>query len=381
MPTSAKTLVFHIGDRKTGSTSIQDAFALKNVNLKGARVYYPAKLAHNYLKGSFKDYGKSAQSPTRGKAIKTFKGLARKIRESDADFCLVSAEVIEGIDPGVFHEVVTTYFAGAADEIRVICYTRPHAARILSSFSERVKNGNPLALNGTLETFFDHNRQREQFHYLPRYQAWRDYFGDRFLLRPMIRDQLHQGSVVADLVHHGFGHRDFQVTETNRSNQSLCLEDLMRLKVLQTHLADHPHKFSHAFGWEISRLINTLPPLETRTKLQLHKSLADDIHATYLEDARAVDREFLGGKPLLETELTNALATPHEDAQSFSPADWLAPSEIRTLNLLAALIADMTQHDQSKWTAYWRAKNLDAMRQARAAARSDKPGRRGSGQG
>jgi hypothetical protein len=366
MPTSPKTLVFHIGDRKTGSTSIQDAFALKTVTLKGATVYYPAKLAHNYLGGAFRDYGKPAQSPARAKAIKTFKGLARKIRKSKADFCLISAEAIEGIDPGVFHEVVTTYFADAADEIRVICYTRPHAARILSSFSERVKNGSNLALNGTLEIFFAHNRQQERFHYLPRYLAWRDHFGDRFLLRPMIRDQLYQGSVVADLVHHGFGRSDFQVTETNQSNQSLCVEDLMRLKILQVRLTDHPHKFSHAFGWEISRLINTLPPLETRTKLHLHKSLAHEIHATYIDDARAVDREFLGGKPLLETELTTALATPHEDAQSFSPADWLDPTEIRTLNLLAALIANMTQHDQSKWAAFWRTKNLDAMRQARA---------------
>lgn len=373
MPTPAKTLMFHIGDHKTGSTSIQDAFALKNVTLKGAKVYYPAKLAHNYLGGAFRDYGKPAKSPARKKAIEAFKGLARKIRKSKADFCLVSAEAIEGIDPGVFHEVVTNHFADAADEIRVICYTRPHAARILSSFSERVKNGNPLAINGTnplaingtLETFFTHNCQQERFHYLPRYQAWRDHFGDRFLLRPMIRDQLYQGSVVADLVHHGFGHSDFQVTETDRSNQSLCLEDLMRLKVLQAHLADHRHKFSHAFGWEISRLINTLPPLETRTKLHLHKSLAYEIHATYLDDARAIDREFLGGKPLLETELTTALATPHKDAQSFSPADWLDPTEIRTLNLLATLIANMTQHDQSKWGTFWRTKNLDAIQQAR----------------
>ncbi len=267
----------------------------------------------------------------------------------------------------MFHEVVTKHFADAADEIRVICYTRPHAARILSSFSERVKNGNPLALNGTLETFFAHNRQKERFHYLPRYLAWRKHFGDRFLLRPMIRDQLYQGSVVADLVYHGFGHRNFQATEADRSNQSLCLEDLMRLKVLQTHLADHPHKFSHAFGWEISRLINTLPPLKTRTKLHLHKSLARDIHATYIEDARAVDREFLGGEPLLETELTAALATPHEDAQSFSPTDWLAPEEIRTLNLLAALIADMTRSDPDKWVAFWRA-NLVGRLQSDTAA-------------
>ena len=362
-----KTLIFHIGDHKTGSTSIQAAFARNKVTLKNRTIFYPAKLAHNYLKESFKAYSRPQRKAAHKKAIATFENLAGRIETARADFCLISGESFEGVDPAVFHAIVTRYFAEAADDIRVVAYVRPHAARLLSSFCERLKNGNARAMGDTLDTFFTHTSKNRRFHYLPRFSAWRDAFGDQFILRPFVRDQLYQGSVVADFIRHGFAQEDFRIEEVDHANQSLCLEDLMRLKVLQSQHAKHPHKLNHALGWEAARLLGTLPAPQTRTRLGLHKALARNIHSTYLQDARAMDQRFFDAKPLLETELTHAVDHATEAAQSLDPSAWLGAGEMRSLTVLATLIGNMTRADPGKWVAFWRS-NLAEGRQPDAAS-------------
>jgi hypothetical protein len=363
MTTSHKTLVFHIGDRKTGSTSIQNAFAQGKVSLRDQTLFYPATMAHNHLKKPFKAWSNPERKAARKKAITKFENLAGRIDKSDADFCLISAEAFEGVAPAVLQDVITHHFAGVADEIRIVAYVRPHAARILSSFSERLKNGNVNVLEASLETFFTANNNTRRFHYLPRFSAWRDVFGDQFTLRPFISSQLFQGDVVADFVCHGFGQPDFQIDETVQSNQSLCLEDLMRLKVLQSHHTQNPKKLRHALGWELARLLGALPLQETRTKLRLHKSLVKDIQDAYLADARALDQMFFDNKPLLETELTQAVDQAAATAQSLAPSDWLGSGDIRSLTLLATLISDMALDDPDKWVTHWRTQNLDTMHQ------------------
>ena len=42
-----KTLIVHVGDHKTGSTSIPNAFASGRVTLPGHSVLYPGNLDHN----------------------------------------------------------------------------------------------------------------------------------------------------------------------------------------------------------------------------------------------------------------------------------------------------------------------------------------------
>ena len=361
--TRKKTLVFHIGDHKTGSTSIQQAFALNKVTLTGRTLFYPGRQAHNHLGAAFRAQAKPKPKAAHEKALKSITNIANRLRKSDADVCLISAESFEQVKPQAFHDILTRHFADICDDIRVVAYVRPHSARILSSFAERIKIGSSQALNGTPETFFTESQKAERFHYGPRFSAWRDLFGESFILRPMIGDQLHQGSVVSDFVRYGLGQEDFQLAPLERSNQSLCLEDLMRLKLLHSCFTDHPHKLTHSLGWEMSRLLDSLPPLQVRTKLRLDKGLARDVHAAYLADARAMDREFFGQTPLLETELTKAIDTAGETAQSLDPSDWLDPGEVRSLSLMAQLVAGMTEKNPGKWAAFWRAKYLDELHQ------------------
>jgi len=350
-----KTLVIHIGDHKTGSTSIQTAFAQGNVTLKGRSVFYSAKIAHNMLKTQCQAYARLNKPAGRKRAIAVFEKLARKIRKSDADFCLISAEALEGVEPTLFHDVVTSYFAGVVDEVRVVAYVRPHAARLLSNFSEQTKIG---GFSGGLEPYVQLAQEKGRFYYQPRFAAWRAAFGDAFMLRPMIRDQLVDGSVVHDFIRHGFGETGFQVTGNAPANESLSLQDLMRLKVLQSCCTRYPQKLRHALGWEFSRVVATLPPCETRTKLTLHKALAEDIHDFYLNDARALDAEFFDGVSLMETELDKAVTTAPEAAQPVEPEAHFSASELRALHLLSEMVAGMLENGSANWVRFLRSKRF-----------------------
>ena len=56
-----------------------------------------------------------------------------------------------------------------------------------------------------------------------------------------------------------------------------------------------------------------MPPPAARRRLQLHRALAERLHAAYLEDARALDRDFFGGAGLMQAELDaleSALGSP-----------------------------------------------------------------------
>lgn len=367
-----KVLILHIGDHKTGSTSIQLAFAKGLVRIKGHSLCYPAKLASNVLGGQFRAYDKAITPSARTEAAKPFQALAQRIRAADADFTLISAEELEGVSPRLLQKVLSTYFADLADEVRIVAYVRPHAARITSSYAERIKIGIPRVLKNTLEEFGTQRIAAKGFVYTPRFTALRKEFGAQFLLRPMIRDQLHKGSVVEDFVYHAFQGLDYEIAADDAANESLCLEDLMRLKVL--HQIVNLPDLRHRLGWEFSRLLGHLPPPPSRTKLKLHKSLADKIHAAYLKDARALDAAFFGGAPLMENELHAAVKTAIPEAQSCDPSAYFSPSEMHTLTLMSHMVAELLKAPSVNWPTFLHEKRLQDVKQGKrkrkAAAQS-----------
>lgn len=361
---SRKTLIFHIGDHKTGSTSIQIAFAKNSVKLQGHSIFYPAKLARNALGEQCLAYGKAQTPKERRQAGRPIAKLAERIRASQADFVLISAETFEKVPAALLREVVDTFFVGTADDIRVFGYVRPHSARLISSFAERTKAGVPKTLTLNLEDFTKHCKNANEFNYLPRFTAWRESFGDAFTLRPMIRDRLFNGSVVDDFAHHAFGGIPFTITGSSQANESLCLEDLMRLKALQISLKA-PKNLRLKIGWEFSRLTGQLPPPPVRTKLQLNRSLAEDIRDFYLADARDMDRDFFDGEPLMENELIASVEKAPIEAQSTDPADHLSPSELHGLEIMSKMVAGLLEHENVDWAAFLHAKRVTDVALAR----------------
>lgn len=352
-----KTLIFHIGDHKTGSTSIQLAFAQQRVTLKDHSLFYPAKLASNILGDQCIAYGAAKTPKMRQKTARPLKKLANQVRASEADFVVISAEALEGVKAELFQDIVQTFFADTADDIRVLGYVRPHAARLLSSFAERTKVGVPRTLRSSVAEFVGNRQAGGELNYLPRFSAWRQMFGENFLLRPMIRDELYRNSVVDDFMHHAFGGIEFEISGTDAANESLCLEDLMRLKVLQKELRG-ARNVRLKLGWEFSRLLATLPPSPTRTRLQLHRSLAEEIRATYQEDARAMDQAFFDGRPLMETELRRTVETARDQPQSTEPEDYFTASELRSLEIMSKIIAGLLANKEVDWPAFLHQKRI-----------------------
>ncbi|MQQ09607.1 hypothetical protein GFB49_14155 [Epibacterium sp. SM1979] len=348
-----KTLIFHIGDHKTGSTSIQYAFAEGRISLDRKTLLYPAELASNVLKRRFLAWDRAETETEKQKAATPLQALADRIRASEADYVVISAEEFERVPPKVFKQIVDLFFADTADQIRVIAYVRPHAPRIVSSFCECTKIGAPRALRQTIGEFAEMRRETGSFDYFPRFNLWRELYGDNFLLRPMIRSQLRAGSVVTDFIEHAFPDEPYTLRGDDDSNESLELTDLMRLKVLQLNLMDKKPPLRHQIGWEYLRQVSQQPPGPDRQKLRMHRGLAKEIRDIYLEDARSIDRAFFDGQPLLENELHAAVRSGPRRAQSVDPADYLSAAEIHSLRVMAGFLSNMLDMEDVNWTSFF----------------------------
>lgn len=354
-----KTLVFHIGDHKTGSTSIQYAFARGAVTLKGRKLLYPAKLGHNYLREPARVLFSEAPAKKQAAAEDSFRKLAERIRRSDADLILLSAEEFDNVPATQLHQLIKTWFADAVDDIRVVSYVRPHAPRLVSSFATQTKSG--VFNEGSLTDFHNRLLERDRLLYHPRFSALRDTFGEGFILRPMIRSQLFTGDVVHDFIRYGLGADNFDVAPFPIANETLCIEDMMRLKLLQRHHQHLGKNLRHALGWEFTRQLDSLLTPATRNRLQLHKSLASEIRQAYLEDARAMDHDFFGGNPLLKTDLDRAVSEAIETAQSVEPEDHFSNSEIRSLTVLSQLVAELMGQKGVNWHKELRSRRLSSL--------------------
>ena len=89
-----KQLVVHVGDSKTGSTSIQATLANNGWTTPTAKaICYPAVLNHINLALS-NGKPKQAKMHERG-----FNRLRKRFLESDADVGVISAEILEFIAP------------------------------------------------------------------------------------------------------------------------------------------------------------------------------------------------------------------------------------------------------------------------------------------
>ena len=181
--TGRKTLIVHIGDHKTGSTSIQNAFATGRVHLDGVPLHYPAELNHNYLVKTVPS--KTGQDrPRLQLRPREVSKLADAVRRAKEEVCLISAENFEGLAPEDFARMLDGHFRKLAGELRIIAYVRPHTGRILSNFTEQVKIGR---FNGSLESFVERTEKNVRFFYEKRLAAWHRLFGDELVVRPLLR--------------------------------------------------------------------------------------------------------------------------------------------------------------------------------------------------
>ncbi len=287
-------VVFHLGDCKTGTTSIQRTFSAGGVRPAsgGPSLYYPPGVNHIPLASSLT---RTHEMPH---ADRRFERMSALLAQSRADIAVISAETFEFVDPEILARRIERHFKPWKGRIRFISYVRPHAERLVSGFAERTKQGNHL---GSLEEFFETYLERGTFHYAPRVARWRAAFGAAHEVRPMLRSQLKDGDVVADFVDYVLRGAAAEIRLVP-ANESLTTADLAALRALHRGLAHHARGRIRdtriTFGWNLAGLLSDLPRPEGAEKPQLDRALAERVVQAYAADAAEMDRLYFEGTPL-----------------------------------------------------------------------------------
>ena len=337
-----REIVFHLGDCKTGTTSVQSVLAAGAWHSAAAQICYPARFNHIPLA---KTLSVDSEKPFRDKR---FQALRKDFDSSDADIGVVSAEHFEFVDPKALKAAIEEHLPAYAGRIRLVAYVRPHADRLVSTFAERSKKGlfqKPLAAM--------HKKLAEDglLFYTPRFQAWRASFGEAFTLRPFLRDALYRGDVVQDFFRFALSGADFTLTQPSQQNESLSVADVAMMRRLHNRIrhlggGGKPlRQAQQALGWYLSDILAALPAVEGAEKPRLHRSLAHQVVETYKADAALLDEQFFDGQPLMQQALAAAPEKAVEAPQSFRAVDHFSAAELRQIEAWAQLITRMILAD------------------------------------
>ncbi|WP_165390398.1 hypothetical protein [Thalassococcus sp. S3] len=338
---------------KTGSTSIQQALASQAWRCPSQTLDYvvaPENPYHHSLAMAF------ALEDT--EAIDAeMQALSERIAQSTADVVVMSSELFEEVPPERFQAAIRRYLPQYEPLIQFLIYTRPHASRYLSSYSQVIKLGYFL---GTLTDYFEDALEDRRFFHADRYMRWRAVFGDAVTVRAMLRPELFQQDVVQDFFHIAFDGAGFQVVDLPQTNESLALSDMAVLRDFHQRL-----KINHRWGQKamltarmrvgerLSEFLMRTPPVAGSTRLALHRELMDRIEETYGPDAVALDDAFFEGRPLFQTAMEQASQAAVDEEQSLDILDYFAPGILQQTQFWADLIGDLIKRDPQHWDLFF----------------------------
>ena len=313
-----RRLVFHIGDPKNGSSSIQIALQTAACTAEGLTIAPQKNLNASPLANAL-----NPRARMQGSLEERWGAFRDWVMETEADIGIVSSEMFSTVPPGNLADVLGRMLPEQAGDARVIAYARPHVPRFLSGFAQRSRGGSHL---GSMEAFFEKMRDTPLMRYPARFGRWRAVFGDRLAVRPFQRSALTGGDVVQDFFTIALGDRPFTLAPVPKVNESLTLQEMVGLRVVQAELtkAELP-KFLHLpVGGAISRRLRGQPG-RSQEQLAMDRALALRIADTYREAAAAMDADYFGQPvmvPALEaaTEGTIAAPQPLEPEAHFDPA-------------------------------------------------------------
>lgn len=335
-----RTLVFHIGDPKNGSSSIQAAMqagachcrdlTIAVQNQANASPLATSIIADDKLKKRQREFG-----------IK-----ARWAVETDADLGLISAELFSAADPRALMAALREFLPDHADTARVIAYVRPHAGRVLSSYAQGIKAG---VFKSDLKTYVSQRAARGAFFYTPRFGRWRQVFEDRFTLRPFIRTEMLNGDVVADFFHHALQGVPFTLSPVETANASLMLEELAGLRVVQSELVRQGVKnfLRLSIGGAVGRKLAGHAG-RFGNRLELDRATAETIRDTYRADAEQLDARFFDGA-MMQQALDEAVERAVPSARTLRAVEYFDRAEIVGLRELARELAGLVNDKPHVW--------------------------------
>lgn len=329
-------LVIHLGDCKTGTTSVQTTLARQLFTIgDGRSLIYPTRFNHIPLARRL-EIGVD-------EATHMAKSLAKTFRESDATVGVISAEIFEFVKPANLAALFDGPFKPWRDRVRLISYIRPHAERFLSTFAERSKKG---GFDGEMDVLAERLAHQTLLFYTPRVQDWQAAFGERYTVRPFVRSYLADGDVVRDFFSFALADTPVTFTKATDQNESLSLEDLVLMRHMHARFRALGGPFEDAekaFGWNFSPILAGQPAARS-TKLKLYESLARKLQNTYAEDAAALDSLAFEGTPMSD-RLARAVDGAVAEPQSLAPEDHHSPEVLRLATANAEFLARIMAAD------------------------------------
>lgn len=327
-------LVLHIGDPKTGTSSIQRAIERNSIQCEDATIggFVRENGSANAISTA------RAFSPKRkGKSRKVGDELNAWLNKSENDYSILSSEFFSGADVPRLKRVFSNRMSDYAQDAKIIAYARPHAGRFLAAFVQRTKNG---LSTGDFESSKAKLFTSGFIDYTPRFASWRDAFGDRFVLRPFVRSELVEGDIVADFFTEVLGDRQFTINQTFDENISPTERALAGLRVFNRTLQERgiPAQGRDRLSKEIHR---NLPkdPAPDRTKPKLDRATVSEIADKCMDDAKLLDSTFFK-RPLFQTDLEKAIDNAPTTPIDVSPDTHFSQDEQEELQDLSRQVAD-----------------------------------------
>ncbi|MEF9602957.1 hypothetical protein O4J55_11625 [Paracoccus sp. PXZ] len=328
MAAKFKSIYVHIGDMKAGSTSLQRFLRSDGFSGMDLDMVYPG-WAENHSR-----LAKALRVRPRG-------GLMARICRAQltlaprASVCVLSDEHFSVLRPDVLKAFADMVLQPFAERVHLVHYVRPHLSRMRSVYAEVVKIGADLR---RFQDFVQQSTGRGRFLQSGTIDAWRQQFGDAYILRPLLRQHLVGGDIVTDFLSICTGSA-VATPGIPAENRSLDPTGLGEVQRIHRRLQHRSPALRLAVGYEFDRLYRKhAAGAGDGLRLALSPRNAAGFQSRYHMDAIGMDRrlglEARGFADALARDMQDATvgvtdpfdlaATPAASAASRAVGPWLS---------------------------------------------------------
>ncbi|WP_157374415.1 hypothetical protein [Salipiger sp. CCB-MM3] len=343
-PITQKQLIIHIGDPKTGTTTIQSVLHNGLVNCESKQILPWKKLNAIALANSLKPSGKDDRK-------EQFQSVKEWLSNGNGDIAIISSEFFSSIRPKVLHKALLNHLPEhIAENAKIIAYVRPHASRFIAAYIQRTKTGQ---FYGDVDDFL-HSLQKNEpltFSYAKRFGRWKNQFGGNFSLKPFIRSELIDGDISKDFFSDVLDGAPFHTAGLVEANVSVTTKALAGIRIVQENFKNLglEAKSRSLLGGALANHFLSERD-NSGDKPKLDKNTAEKLVSSYLDDAKNLDNLFFD-RPLMQEALERCVDEAVDEKIDLTPENHFATNEIEALTEKSAMIFSALKKSGKTWAA------------------------------